>query len=389
MVGNFGFTHTPDILFGIGSREKLSKAISKYGNHIVLLTGKSSFNKNPKGQELVDLLLSAGITIEKFTITQEPSPVDIDGIVEQAKLKQINCIVGIGGGSVIDAGKAVSAMITVTGSVKDYLEGVGKLDHPGTKIPYIAIPTTAGTGSEATKNAVITELGENGFKKSLRHDNFVPNLAIVDPELMRSCPPQVTAAGGMDAFTQLLESYLSINATPFTDALAISGMEKLIPSIEKAVFEGDDLQAREDMAYASLLSGITLANAGLGVVHGFAQPLGSLFPIPHGVVCGTLMAATNQATLDKIIELNIKTSALSKYATLGTFIVKKNGKLKDLADIFIQHLLVLTEKLALPKLSEYKVQDTDFERIIALTGLKNHPVELNTTDLRRILQQRT
>ncbi len=388
MVGRFSFTHTPEIIFGIGAREKLLSTIRKYGDRIVLLTGKSSFDRSPRGVELINQLVSEGIKIEKYSISREPTPSDIDNIVDQNRSNKIHCVVGIGGGSVIDAGKAVSAMLMVDGSIKDYLEGVGEFEHPGTKLPYIAIPTTAGTGSEATKNAVITEIGELGFKKSLRHDNFVPNSAIVDPELMRSCSPRVTAAGGMDAFTQLLESYLSTKANPFTDALAINGMERLIPAIEKAVYSGDDLEAREEMAYASLLSGITLANAGLGVVHGFAQPLGSLFPIPHGVVCGTLMAAANKVTLDKILDSEINTIALSKYATMGAFLAKKDGKMKEHAILFIQYLLELTERLAIPKLSEYKVTEHDFDKIIALSGLKNHPIDLDSSDLKAILQQR-
>lgn len=388
MVGNFGFVRTPDIDFGIGSRTKLVEKIKHFGSSIILITGKNSFDGNPKAKELITDLLAFDIRYERFIISNEPSPTNIDEIVSLYRSKTVDCVVSIGGGSVIDAGKAVSALLTVEGSVKDYLEGVGQVAHPGTKVPFIAVPTTAGTGSETTKNAVLTEQGANGFKKSLRHENFVPNIAIVDPELMISCPPQITAAGGMDAFTQLLESYLSVKSTPLIDTLTISGIELLIPSIEKVVSDGNNLAAREAMAYASMLSGITLTNAGLGVVHGFAQPLGSLFPVPHGMVCGTLMAAANRVSFEKVIEEEIKTTALSKLAMLGSFIAQKDGKLKDLAEVFIQYLEELTERLALPKLSTFGIQEKDIENIVDVTGQKNHYVELDKSELRKVLEVR-
>lgn len=388
MSGNFSFVRTPDIEFGIGARRKLVEKIKLYGSSIILITGKKSFDNNPIAKALITDLLAFDVRYEKFIISNEPSPADVDEIVALNKAKTVDCVVSIGGGSVIDAGKAVSSLLTVDRSVKDYLEGVGQIEHPGTKVPFIAVPTTAGTGSEATKNAVLTEYGSNGFKKSLRHENFIPNKAIIDPELMVSCSPQVTAASGMDAFTQLLESYLSVKSTPLIDTLALSGIEQLIPSIEKAVFNGSDLPAREAMAYASMISGITLTNAGLGVVHGFAQPLGSMFPIPHGVACGTLMAATNRVTFEKILKEEIKTIALSKLATLGSFIAKKEGKLKDLAEVFIQYLEELTDKLSLPKLSDFGINEKDLDTIVAVTGQKNHCVKLNESELRKILELR-
>ena len=180
----------------------------------------------------------------------------------------------------MDAGKAISAMLTQEGSVKDYLEGVGHKHPSGNKVPFFAVPTTSGTGSEATKNAVLSEIGPNGYKKSLRHDHFVPDLAIVDPDLTLSCPPGLTAYSGMDAFTQLLEAYVSTKAHPFTDALCEKALELLSGSLLQAYQDGENIEAREAMSYAAWTSGIVLAQVGLGVVHGFASAVGGMFDNP-------------------------------------------------------------------------------------------------------------
>ncbi len=390
MVGSFNFSHLPSIIFGIGSRDKLVKSVKQYGNKVLLITGESSFNRNKKAFELLEKLQVSGIEITRISIKNEPTPDDIDSVVSPGKDKSVSCVVAVGGGSVMDAGKAISAMLTVDGSVKDYLEGVGRYGHPGTKVPFIALPTTAGTGSEATKNAVITEPGNSGFKKSLRHENFIPDLAIVDPELTVSCSPKITSAGGMDAFTQLLESYLSLKANPLTDSLALEGIQRIMQNVEPAVYDGYNLEAREGMAYAALLSGITLANAGLGVVHGFAQPLGSLYSIPHGVVCGTLMGVTNKITLQHILRSKKEphTYTLNKYARLGSLLVNKEGKTEYLAGVFIDYLLELTDKFALPRLSEYGIKGSKLGSIIAATSQKYHPVNLSDGELEEILKER-
>jgi len=387
MVRSFNFTRIPNIVFGSGSRKRIPGIVKGFGNNIILVTGKKSFLSGTRGHKILNELKNNGIRFEIVGISNEPTPEDVDNAVNMLKGSNIECVLSIGGGSVIDAGKAISAMATVEGSVKDYLEGVGELNHPGTKIPFIAMPTTSGTGSEATKNAVISMIGENGFKKSLRHDNFVPEYAIIDPELTINCPPEISAPAGMDAFTQLVESFLSVKSSIMTDALALNGIEKLVNSIEITVRNGSDIKARENMAYAALLSGITLANAGLGVIHGFAQPLGSLFPIPHGIVCGTLMAPANEISLNKVLEEE-NTRILNKYARLGSFINCNLIKEHELASAFIQYLNELTEKLRIPKLSRYNINESHFDRVIQSTDLKNHPINLNHGDLRQILTLR-
>ena len=383
----FSFTHTPDIFFGAGSLKKLPASIKKSGDFFMLIHGKS-FDERDYAKNILNELSSSGLRYERIVVDSEPSPGLIAEVVSKYKESNLQSVVSIGGGSVIDAGKAISAMLTSEGEITDYLEGIGHKQPTGDKLPFIAVPTTAGTGSEMTKNAVITQLGKNGYKKSLRHDNFVPDVAIVDPKLTLSCPPMVTATSGLDALSQLIESYLSTHASPLTNALAMQGIWLMKKSLLAAYKNGEDLEARTDVAYATMLSGITLANAGLGVVHGFAQPLGSLFPVPHGVVCGRLMAVTNKITLDKIIRNNLDTSVLSKYSTLGNYILGKQFQNQmEAANSFIEWLQYLTIELKVPGLSEYNIQPSDFKKIISQTGLKYHPVILEEDELKTILMQ--
>src|SRR5690606_22395692 len=220
------------------------------------------------GQKLWQRLHDETIEFRQYSVATEPTPSIVDAAVNEFGDFSPEVVVAIGGGSVLDAGKAISAMLPLKAGVREYLEGVGSRTHPGDKVPFIAVPTTSGTGSEATKNAVLSEVGERGFKRSLRHDRFVSDVAIVDPVLAVTCPKTVTATSGMDAFTQLLESYLSTAANPITDALALEGLRHVSRSLPLAVHDPGNLSARCGMALASYLSGITLANAGLGLVHG-------------------------------------------------------------------------------------------------------------------------
>ncbi len=241
MVKPFQFSRLPIIHFGTGKLKLLPDLIGRYGKEIILVTAGDSFLKSPYACALFDSLLDEGITYHHVVIPGEPSPEMVDAVSLKFGNESADAVVAIGGGSVLDAGKAISAMAGVQGSVKEYLEGVGTREHPGTKLPFIAIPTTSGTGSEATKNAVISEIGKNGFKKSLRHDYFVPDIAIVDPELTLSCPRDLTAASGMDCFTQLTEAFLSDKACEYTDALAWEGLKALKTSLVQSCNDGNDI----------------------------------------------------------------------------------------------------------------------------------------------------
>ena len=341
------------------------------------------------GQDLQSSFKKSGIKYHHFIISGEPTPDNIDQAVNDTGKDKTDVVIGIGGGSVLDAGKAISAMLYKNDTVQDYLEGVGYKKHPGTKIPFIAIPTTSGTGSEATENAVISRVGEKGFKKSLRHENFVPDIALVDPELTLGCPGDITAASGMDCFTQLTEAYLSFKSNEYTDALALEGLKAVESSLINVCRDGTDINARTGMSFAALTSGICLANAGLGVVHGFASSIGGLYDIPHGILCGTLMAPANELTVKKLKKGYGSQEALVKYTQLGELFLDVKGKSEDYyIDGFVGYLHHLTEELQLPGLKKFGIRENDLELICRITDCKNNPVKLDTSDLMEILLER-
>jgi alcohol dehydrogenase class IV len=389
MVKAFQFSRLPFIHFGTGKIKVLPGLIRRYEKNIILLTAGESFLKSTYADALSESFRKEGIRYHHVVIAGEPSPERIDTVSEKYRNEAVDAVVAIGGGSVLDAGKAISAMYGIKGSVREYLEGVGTREHPGTKLPFIAMPTTSGTGSEATKNAVISEIGKNGFKKSLRHDNFVPDIAIVDPELTLSCPADITAASGMDCFTQLTESFLSGNVSEYTDALAWEGIKAVKSYLVKTFQNGDDIESRTGMSFAALTSGICLANAGLGVVHGFASSVGGMFNIPHGVVCGTLMASANAITVRELRRGVNNPEIINKYVRLGKLFIDTEGKPDEYyVDGFIDYLRKLSDELNLPHLSQFGIKEEDIEPICMITELKNNPVKLNTEDLMEILRSR-
>lgn len=387
MIRSFGFAPTPQLHFGAGKISVLTSVLKPFGPRVLLVTGQRSFASSSHYVSMQDEMRSSGKHVEQVRIEKEPTPEMIDLVVRNFLSLQPDVVVSIGGGSVLDAGKAISAMLPLGEPVKDYLEGVGTKSHPGKKIPFVAVPTTAGTGSEATKNAVLSETGANGYKRSLRHNNFVPDLAIVDPTLTVSCSRSITAWSGMDAFTQLLESFLSTAASPLTDALALEGLRRIPGSLPHAWRDGSDLKARTEMSMASYLSGITLANAGLGLVHGFASSIGGYFDIPHGLICSSLMSAANKVTVRKLRQHPGTEEALSRYAAIGKLFNKIDNRSTD---YYIDTLLGSIEELSLtmsiPTLSQIGVKQSDFEKIVAITENKNNPVPLEKDEMMEVLE---
>ena len=386
---DFNWAACPRIVFGAGSLDKLPALCKGYGTQLLVVTGGASFVEGPYWEPLRKQLTDASLSLHQVSIPREPYPQLIDEIVSSHKELGIQLVLAIGGGSVLDAGKAISAMLRHPKGVKNYLEGVGDELPTGDKVPFIAVPTTSGTGSEATKNAVLSEIGTQGFKKSLRHDNFVPDIALIDPTLMLSCPPALTASSGMDAFTQLFEAYISNKASSMSDALAWEGLLYIAQSLETAYQEGTNLTARNHMAYASLLSGISLANAGLGVVHGFASSVGGRVDIPHGTLCGTLMGATNRITLKKLLDVDPYSAVVKKYAAVGKLFADEENRY----GIYYAHYLVdvieeFTTQFALPRLSTFGIHKEQVAEIVQHTSQKNHPVELSPSEMESILIQR-
>lgn len=389
MVRPFNFNRLPEIFFGEGKLGLLPGLIGKFGKKIILVTGRKSFIGTDAAEALLDSSGRNGISFGRIEISGEPSPDDIDSAVKLSSGNDYKAVVAIGGGSVMDAGKAISAMYGLGGPVIEFLEGVGTRLHPGSKLPFVAVPTTSGTGSEATSNAVISRVGRNGFKKSLRHPAFVPDIALVDPVLTQSCSPEITAASGMDCFTQLTEAFLSDRANEFTDALAPEGLKALGKSLAKAYHDGSDIQARSGMSFAALVSGICLANAGLGVVHGFASSVGGMLDIPHGVICGTLMAPANRIIVRELRSGRGRREVLAKYALLGKLFTGEDGKTDEYyTDGFINFLYAISEELRLPRLSHYGLESNLVPEICSATGQKNNPVKLDDTELEEILTER-
>ncbi|MEX1056877.1 MAG: iron-containing alcohol dehydrogenase [Natronospirillum sp.] len=391
----FNVGQLPHNQFGRQSIRQLPKLIQRYGETTLLVTGKRSFVGSEHWPELLVALQDQGITWHHITVENEPSPALVDAAVAAHKNHRIQSVVAIGGGSVLDAAKAIAGLLLPGNSVMDHLEGVGKgLPYVGPAVPLIAVPTTAGTGSEATKNAVLSQHGPQGFKKSFRDDQLVAAVALIDPDLLANCPPAQIAANGMDALTQLMESYVSSNASPFTDALAWSGMVAFSQGFWSAWTtdhpEADTGYAQ--LAYASLMSGITLAQAGLGSVHGLASPLGAFFPIPHGVVCGTLLAEATAVNIAALSDRQPDSPALAKYARVGR-LLSADDTLADVAACtqLVDTLRLWTAHLAMPRLSHFGMTEDDYPRVCAKArggSMKTNPLVVSDAELTRILSAR-
>lgn len=393
---NFVFTPLPRIHFGVGKVEMLPQEIvrcSQNDRHdqgdssVLLLVGERSLQANPLWGQLSEKIGDLGLAVHIERVCGEPSPTLVDSIVEKYRQQAIAVVAAIGGGSVLDGGKAVAAMLTMSGSVIDYLEGVGSREPEGTKIPFIAVPTTSGTGSELTCNSVISSVGQNGFKKSLRHPNYMPDTAIIDPALTMDCPLRISGFCAMDGFSQLVESYLSSKASPLTDDLAFGAIARLHGPLRRICQGRADLVDRRAMSYGAAISGITLTNAGLGLIHGFASMIGGFLPIPHGEVCAALLAPCNRVSLEKLQKEKSNEEALGKYARLGrVFSEKEKGNDRYFQDSFIAMLTELIEEVKPAPLSNYITTEVDLGDIARQSTCKNNPIELDVETRFEILR---
>jgi len=391
LIRDFSFEGMPRLLFGPGSLSRLPELVSNSGTRVLLITGWEWFQESGRCESLIAALRSSGLEVFRFRVRGEPAPSTVYYATREFGDAGIDAVVAVGGGAVIDAAKAISAMLPLKQPVKPYLEGVGTRKHPGVKKPLIAVPTTAGTGAEATKNAVLSEIGPEGFKKSLRHNHFIPDVALLDPDLTLDCPREVTAACGMDALTQLIESYVSTGATPLTDALAWEGLKSIVPNLIEVCSEGScSPERRGRMLYGSFLSGVTLAHAGLGVVHGFASPIGGLFEIPHGIVCGTLLSPCTRVTVGNLLRSpEDGTGTIGKYARIGRlFSGTPDQSSDDACRSLVGTLQEWTDLLRIPKLGQFGVDEVNLEPIVQGTALKNNPARLTREQLLEILRER-
>lgn len=393
MSFSFNVARLPRIEFGPGALGRAPAIVKAYGTHVLIVTGSRSFCQGPHWQPLIEQVEAAGITWRQVRIDAEPSPALVDDVVRSSREAGFHAVLGIGGGSALDAAKAIAGLLKPGNSVMDHLEGIGpEMPYLGPSTPFIAVPTTAGTGSEATKNAVLSVHGERGFKKSFRDEKLVAEYALVDPDLLTGCPRNVLAANGMDAFTQLLESYVSAKANPFTDALALSGMTAVRDSL-LAWHEGtpDEAQCRSRMAYAALLSGITLAQVGLGSVHGLASPLGAFFPIPHGVACGTLLAEATRVNIRALEARTPTHAALAKYAQAGRLLAQAELDAAAATRSLLETLDAWTQRLQLPRLGAYGVAGSDVGRIVANSrgsSMKTNPIVLDDDEIAQVIRAR-
>ena len=393
-IGTFVTGRLPRIRFGAGGRREIGNAAATYGRRALLVTGRSALRQSEFWPDIEGSLQAAGIEWQAVAVGGEPSPDLVDDAVRRHGQAGIDMVIGLGGGSAMDAAKAIAGLLPSGASVMDYLEGVGRgVAYTGPAVPWIAVPTTAGTGSEATKNAVISRIGRDGFKKSFRDDQLVAEIALVDPDLLATCPRAVAAANATDALTQLIESFVSANANPITDALAWSGLVAVGEGL-RPMLDGDPAAAaagRSRMAYAALISGICLAQAGLGSVHGLASPLGATSPIPHGVACGTLLAEATEINIAALRRRLPDSPALEKYARLGSLFGTAAGDDNQRLRGLVAFLRRLTDDLGLARLGGYGITAADIPDLVAAispSSMRTNPVSLTGEELDDLLRRR-
>ena len=394
VIDAFELARLPSVSFGEGALLRVPEIAASFGSRMLLITGAESFRTSRHWPVFSSALEQHGLTWDTCIVQGEPSPERVDEIVAKFHTSKVEVVVGIGGGSVVDIAKAVAGLLITGNSVRDHLEGVGKgVAYEGPAVPWVAVPTTAGTGSEATKNAVLSVRGKDGFKKSFRHEALVARHAVIDPLLLESCPSELVAADGMDALTQLIESFVSLRSNRFTDALTMSALEAVRDGLMPWYEDRDDVPAaRERMAFASWISGVALAQTGLGAVHGLASPLGAFFPVPHGVVCGTLVASATQVNVCAMRDRQPGDRALGRYARVHAVLVGSDRADTEQGPEALAELLrEWTQRLDLPRLGNYGVRGSDVERVVDQSrgsSMLTNPIELTDEEIAAILRER-
>ncbi|MFO7707403.1 MAG: iron-containing alcohol dehydrogenase [Desulfobacterales bacterium] len=378
----FEFATAGRIVFGAGAARRIGSEVAALGRRALVLTGA----RPERCAEMRAQLEHHHVMQALLPVSGEPTTTLVEAGIEHAREFGCNVVVAIGGGSVIDAGKAIAAMLANGGDLMEHLEVIGKA-RPLTlpSAPFIAVPTTAGTGSEVTRNAVLGS-PEHRIKISLRSPFMLPRLALVDPELTYSMPPALTAATGFDALTQLIETFVGRHANPLTDGICREGLRRAGRSLAAAFADGNDRQAREDMCIASLFGGLALANARLGAVHGIAGPFGGMFPAPHGAVCGRLLPAAAAVNINALRERAPESPALARYQEAAEILT---GNTLAEPEEGVQWLRTLRTRLGIPLLSSYgfSTEEVDvlIERARQASSMRGNPVDLAAREIEEIL----
>ena len=380
----FEFATATQIIFGPGTLKDISVPAAGMGHRGFVITGR-----NPqRAESLFKQLKKQDIVFSLFSVPEEPTTDLALAAVEKARRHGCDFVIGIGGGSVLDIGKVVAALLTNSGDLMEYLEVIGGSQPLNRQsAPYIAIPTTSGTGAEVTRNAVL-DSPLHRIKVSMRSPFMLPRLALIDPELTYSMPPSITAATGLDAFTQLLEAFVSRQANPLTDCLCRQGIERAARALRKAYQNGKDAPAREDMCLASLYGGLALANAKLGAVHGFAGALGGMHNAPHGALCAAILPHVMEANVSALHSRASHAPALERYDEVARIVTGEPGALADQGITWVQELC---QELHIPSLAAYGLEKTDFSAVVTksqnASSMKGNPIALTKKELLVILDK--
>lgn len=380
----FEFATAGRILFGAGALREVGPIAKSLGRHALIVTGRNT----ERAESLLSLLNEQGISHTLFAAAGEPTVQMLGSGKQCAREAGCDLVIAFGGGSAIDAGKAIAALLANEGDVFDYLEVIGR-GRPITQppVPFLAIPTTAGTGTEVTRNAVIAS-PEHRVKASIRSPLMLPRVAVVDPELTYDLPPAITASTGLDALTQLIEPFVSVRANPLTDSVCREGMGRAARSLRRAYEHGDDTAAREEMSVASLFGGLALANAALGAVHGFAAPIGGMFPAPHGAVCAALLPHVMEVNLSALQRRAPGSEVLRRFDEIARILT---GTLQAKAEDGVKWVQELCAALQVPRLGAYGITKNDVselcDKAVAASSTKGNPIALEKTEMREILDR--
>jgi alcohol dehydrogenase class IV len=379
----FEFATATRIVFGAGTLREVGAISRGFGSRALVVTGRDS----SRAEKLLASLRTVGVDAKTFSVAGELELSTVEQGTVFGKKESCDFVVGLGGGSVLDAAKAIAAMLANDGELMDYVEIIGHdraLTRPS--VPFIAIPTTAGTGSEVTRNAVLAS-PEHKLKVSLRSPLMLARVAVVDPELTHDLPPALTASTGLDALTQLIEPYVCLRANPMTDSLCVEGIRRAARSLRVAFHDGQNKSAREDMAVASLSGGLALANAGLGAVHGLAGPIGGRFPAPHGAVCAALLPQVMDTNLRALGQRAPAGEALRRYDRVARWLTGNPGAVGDDGVKWVRELVadLQIKPLGLHGIRAEHVADL-VARAANASSMKANPIALTPEELTEILR---